>query len=180
MAYSSSSGKKRVNMKTWGTFSSVVVAGLVAACAPLPATVPVAGPPSALRQLEGEWVGEYSRGVGDREGGLYFRLAAGDEVALGDVWMNLRGQGPPPYQISSPAVSPLAIRFVWIEEDFVSGTLEPYEDPETKCILLTTFRGRLERDLISGTFVTENKTTGQMTSGIWSAKRTEKPAAGLP
>lgn len=167
-------------MKTWRRFSGVVVAGLAAACAPIPATVPVAGPPSALRQLEGEWVGEYSRAAGDREGGLYFKLAAGDGVAVGDVWMNLRGQGPPAYQVSSPATSPLAIQFVWIEEDFVSGTLQLYEDPETKSILLTTFRGRLANDLISGTFVTENKTTGQIISGIWNAKRAEKATSELP
>jgi hypothetical protein len=153
----------------------VGAAGLVAACSPVLVNVPVAGPPAALRQLEGEWVGQYSGAAGGREGGLLFRLEAGEKTATGEVWMNLRSQEPLNYPGSAPAIihetDPLVIRFVWIEDDFVSGTLELYRDPVTDNILMTTFRGRVDDDEIKGTFVTENKTTGAISSGTWSAKR---------
>jgi hypothetical protein len=167
-------------MSKWQKVSAVVLTGLAMACASMPATVPVAGPPAALQQLSGEWFGEYSGGPGGREGGLFFKLAAGDELAEGEVWMRVRGEVRPPYQINTPAVQPIAIQFVWIDESFVSGTLDLYRDPDTDCILLTTFRGRLEKDFIKGTFMTENKTTGQMTSGSWSAMRVTPAAVDEP
>jgi hypothetical protein len=162
----------------------LVAAGLVSACAHHLANVPVVGPAPAIRQLEGEWVGEYSRGPSGREGGLYFEPAVGEKIASGDVWMNPQGQGRPPYQGSATtanvATNPLTIRFVWIEENFVSGTLEMYRDPVTDNILLTTFRGRVEKDAIKGTFVTENKTTGAITSGEWSARRVVSATSAEP
>jgi hypothetical protein len=170
-------------MKAWRRSSPIAAAVLAAACSPVLVNVPVTGPPPALRQLEGEWVGEYSGGPEGREGGLVFELATGEKVASGDVWMSSNPPGTRPYQGSAseaPAVTPLTIRFVWIEDDFVSGTLELYRDPETDHILLTTFRGRIDDGSIEGTFVTENKTTGQLTSGHWSAKRTRQPAARMP
>jgi hypothetical protein len=165
--------------------SVLIAAGLVSGCAHHLANVPVVGPAPAIRQLEGEWVGEYWRGASGREGALYFELAVGEKIASGDVWMNLQGQGPPPrYQGSAPvanaAAKPLTIRFVWIEENFVSGTLEMYRDPVTDNILLTTFRGRVENGAIKGTFVTENKTTGAITSGDWSARRVVSAAVAEP
>lgn len=160
-------------MKAWTKLPLLTAAGLLAACAPTLVNVPVAGPPAAIRQLEGEWLGEYSLGPAGREGGLHFKLATGDKTASGEVWMNPRGPINAPYQGSAPSfnATPLMIRFVWIEEDVVTGTLDMYRDPVTDNILLTTFRGRVGKNAIKGTFVTENKTTGEMTSGVWSAKR---------
>jgi hypothetical protein len=162
----------------------LAAAGLLTACAARVVNVPVVGPPDALRQLEGEWLGEYSRGPAGREGGLHFKLATGEKVASGDVWMSPRDRNLPPYTGSAPAAdvaaTPLTIRFVWIEENFVSGTLEMYRDPITDSILLTTFRGRVEKDAVKGTFVTENKSTGEITSGVWSARRVPRATATEP
>jgi hypothetical protein len=163
----------------------LITAGLVTACGARVVDIPVVGPPPAIRQLEGEWFGEYWRGPAGREGGLYFKLAVGEKIASGDVWMNPRDQGMPPKPGTSPArnvaaAAPLTIRFVWIEKDFVTGTLEMYRDPVTDNILLTTFRGHVEKDAITGTFVTENKTTGEISSGVWSARRVTSATADQP
>jgi hypothetical protein len=161
----------------------LAAASLFSACSAVVANVPVAGPSAALRQLEGEWFGEYSGGSGGREGGLVFKLETGEKVAAGEVWMNTRGRGMN-YPGSAPAmplpaaglVMPIAIRFVWIEENLVTGTLDLYRDPETDHILLTTFRGRVDGDSITGTFVTEDRNSGALTSGVWSARRVTRPS----
>lgn len=162
-------------MRAWRRFSMLAATGFAAACSPVLVNVPVTGPAPAIRQLEGEWVGEYSGGPAGREGGLVFKLVTGKKVASGDVWMNPRVAGVAACAGSAPTMTPAApplfIRFVWIEENVVTGTLDLYRDSETDNILMTTFRGRVNGDDIKGTFVTENKTTGQMSSGNWSAKR---------
>jgi hypothetical protein len=174
-------------MKIRSKIPTLAAAGLVAACSAALVNVPVAGPPAALRQLEGEWAGEYSGGPYGREGGLLFQLETGEKVAAGEVWMNRRqpnfnypGSAPSMNVPLDAPTTPLAIRFVWIEEDLVTGTLELYRDPETDHILLTTFRGRVEGDEISGTFVTEDKSTGGMSAGVWSAKRVAHPSEARP
>jgi hypothetical protein len=174
-------------MKRQSRISILAAAGLLAACSAVLVNVPVAGPPTALRQLEGEWFGEYSGGPGGREGGLVFKLETGEKVAAGEVWMNTRGpnvnypgSAPSMAMPTQSVVAPIPIRFVWIEENMVTGTLDLYRDPETDHILLTTFRGRVEGDVISGTFVTEDKNSGAMTSGAWSAKRVARSSETRP
>ena len=65
----------------------------------------------------------------------------------------------------------LTIRFVAVEGGFVSGSIDPYVDPATGGVLLTVFRGRLEGDVIEGSFLTEDEATGDQATGHWKVKR---------
>jgi hypothetical protein len=55
--------------------------------------------------------------------------------------------------------------------DTVTGVLDPYEDPECKCTLLTRFAGRLRGDRITGRYSTTNVETGVVTGGEWDVHR---------
>jgi hypothetical protein len=64
----------------------------------------------------------------------------------------------------------LTIRFVRVQQGHVSGTLDPYADPQTGDRLLTTFTGDLKGNTIEGTYTTRLP-SGQTQTGRWSAQR---------
>ena len=53
----------------------------------------------------------------------------------------------------------------------VSGTLAPYEDPDCKCEVRTTFVGRLQGDRVSGTFVIQHSEPEWEQRGVWNVVR---------
>ena len=64
---------------------------------------------------------------------------------------------------------------VRVEGDLLTGVLDPYLDPDSGVELVTIFRGRLEGDVISGTFASTNQATGDLSTGRWMVQR--KPVA---
>lgn len=72
----------------------------------------------------------------------------------------------------------LEINFINATGDTLSGTVGPYEDPDSHCSAHTAFQGTVRGDSIEGTFRTECLDThGQAdpnipsTSGSWSVSR---------
>jgi hypothetical protein len=160
-----------------GTFVMSVVAVLAASCASTPPAIPVGGSSSAVSALTGTWEGEYSSTATERYGSIRFQLAAAADTAHGDVLMQPRRSNvrasvgenanvapPPPSQV-------LQISFVRASGDTVAGVLDPYDDPECRCRLLTRFAGRLRGDRIDGRYSTLNTETGAVTWGEWSVRR---------
>ena len=166
-----------------------IVAALVAlvllpGCASTPAAVPVEGAAGALSALTGHWEGEYQSPATGRLGSIVFDLTAGEDHAHGDVLMIPRNAtkpyGPAPREGNdspSPGATSqlLTIRFVKAEAGKVSGTLDPYWDPDCNCEVTTTFVGEVRGDSISGTF-SSSRTAGRV-FGTWKVTR-KKPAGG--
>jgi hypothetical protein len=155
---------------------SVVAAG----CASTPAEVRVEGAPTELSALAGDWEGEYSSAATGRLGSIVFKLVAGEDHAHGDVLMIPRGSSDP-YRPRGGGEGPapagasqlLTIRFVRAEGDRISGTLDPYWDPDCDCEVTTTFVGQVKGDTIEGTFTSE-RTAGRV-FGNWKVQRKPRP-----
>jgi hypothetical protein len=58
------------------------------------------------------------------------------------------------------------------------GVLEPYEDPECGCLLVTRFEGRLRGDAIEGSYASVNTRTREVTRGEWKVTRHRPPVSG--
>lgn len=157
---------------------AVLAFGSQAACRTSASPVPVIAQEAQLAALVGEWVGEYSSAESGRSGSIAFTLAAGADSASGDVVMTPRGSGeplsanvPPGNAGTRPQPQPLRIRFVRLENGAVSGTLEPYHDPESGALLSTVFTGTLDGDRIHGTFTTSGGELSRAQHGEWHATR---------
>src|SRR6266566_3163897 len=141
--------------------------------------VPLVGSSNDVSALAGEWAGDYSSAESGRSGSISFTLRAATDSAFGDVVMIPAGLGRPlmPWrgenmtgaaQVPTPTV--LTIRFVRVEQGHVSGTLDPYADPQTGARLLTTFSGELKGNTISGTYTTRLP-SGDTQTGRWTVQR---------
>lgn len=162
--------------------AALAAALLASACGsvPPPPPVPVQGTPGDLAALAGEWFGEYSNVGTGRNGSINFSLKAGEGIAYGEVVMYAH-RAAAPYAAANeqggveegnPSVRPLTIRFVAVEGGTISGTLEPYEDPdECHCILSTTFTGRVKGNVIEGTFLTYGGPGHTPEKGEWRVER---------
>ena len=158
------------------TIATALLTAVLGGCAPAP-PIRVAGSPADLESLAGEWTGTYKNLDGGREGSIWFKLVAGEDHAHGDVLMTPRG-GSQAYARYKPGEKPgqsdapqfLSIRFVGISKGEVSGSLEPYWDPDCGCDAQTTFRGRQFENVFEGTFVTR-LTNGRTATGQWTATR---------
>jgi hypothetical protein len=64
----------------------------------------------------------------------------------------------------------LSIAFVRISGGDVTGTLDPYTDPECQCTVQTTFTGKLRGNTIEGTFVTRGPSAREQ-AGRWKVTR---------
>lgn len=146
------------------------------ACASTPEVVPVVGSAGDVSSLVGEWSGEYDGGSSGRSGSIVFVLRSAADTARGDVMMIPRAFGETsmtdgrrgPLEIRSSQV--LRIAFVRIAGGDVTGTLDPYTDPECKCTVQTTFTGTLRGNTIEGTFVTRGQLAREQT-GRWKVTR---------
>ena len=148
------------------------------ACASgLPETVPLVGAPGDVSSLVGEWSGEYDGGASGRSGSIVFVLRSAADTARGDVMMIPRTSGDQPSAESQRA--PLALRssqvlriaFVRVADSTVTGTLDPYTDPNCKCAVQTTFTGTLRGNTIEGTFVTRGAQLPSEQTGRWKVTR---------
>jgi hypothetical protein len=163
----------------------VVAAAILTACAAAPPPpVSVDANQKDLNAMAGDWSGDYSSGDTGRTGSIRLTLDAEQGAASGTVLMFPRGRSSamePANRQASPSTSaprggqPLSIRFIMIEDGMVSGTLEPYKDPDCDCFLSTTFTGRVHGDVIQGTFVSHGGPGRVTQDGRW--KVTRKPAS---
>jgi hypothetical protein len=153
---------------------------LTACTAPPQATVPLVGRTRDVAALAGHWDGAYSSAQTGRTGSISFTLVSEADSAFGDVVMIPRGFGRPLQAWTgatpAPGVAParatvLTISFVRVTEGRVSGTLKPYADPETGVQLFTTFDGRLDGDVIAGTFTTRSAGAPDSITGEWKVTR---------
>jgi hypothetical protein len=152
-------------------------------CATTSAPVPIEGTASNVAALAGHWEGTYESEATGRTGSIVFDLVAGDDHAHGDVVMIPRGStnayrpAPRPTGEAAGSAPPtaelLSVRFVRAEGETVTGTLDPYWDPDCSCEVTTTFVGAINGDRIAGTF-TSMRTAGRV-SGTWKATR--RPSA---
>jgi len=156
-----------------------LLAFTLSACGASHSPVPLVGASTEMTALTGEWAGEYSSGESGRSGSITFTLRSAGDSAFGDVVMIPSGLGRPvkPYnegQIAEPAptaqTTVLTIRFVRVEQGRVSGTLDPYADPQTGARLFTTFVGDVKGNTIEGTYTTRLP-SGVTQTGRWSVLR---------
>lgn len=172
-------------MKTFAVAPFVVglALTLLAGCASSPPPpVEIAGPAGDLRALVGEWNGTYAY-ADDRRGGsirLHLGLDPGADstTAFGDVLMiprnigearQQRANGTPAGSTAGPQA--LEIRFIAVQGGSISGTMEPYRDPESGSILSTTFTGRLAGEVIEGTFLAFGGQPNVPLRGAWKVTR---------
>ena len=165
--------------------SSISLAAIIlAGCALNPAPVPVRGDSWGIADLVGEWTGEYTSPDTRRSGSIRFALQAGRDTAYGDIVMvpgvstGLHANAPDRWPTNRPLRSDpraLFIRFVLVEGNRVSGSIEPYPSPDCECLLHTTFAGLRRGNRIEGRFVTRHEDCGMNTeSGTWWAVRTRE------
>ena len=160
---------------------ATVFGGLLAACSPAPQTpVPLVGAAGDIATLAGHWEGAYSSAATGRSGSISFTLTASGDSAFGDVIMIPRGFGRPlqawnnaatPAGAAAPRSAVLTINFVRVADGWVSGTLAPYADPETGVQLFTAFEGRLQGDVIAGTYTTRAARGVDSQTGEWQVTR---------
>ena len=160
------------------TLPTLLVLALTA-CGASRAPVPLVGASADVGALTGEWAGDYSSAESGRSGSISFTLRAAGDSAFGDVVMIPSAWGRPliPWRGENatganqqPASTVLTIRFVRVEHGHVSGTLDPYADPQTGARLLTTFGGELNGNQITGTYTTR-LTSGGTQTGRWTVQR---------
>lgn len=148
------------------------------ACSGTQTPVPVSGSEADLAQLAGEWVGEYSSVETGRNGSIVFHLIAGTDSAHGDVLMSagmMRAQPSMPQtgQPGGPMPVPqaIAISFVRIAGGRVSGRLAPYTDPDCQCPMSTVFEGRLNGNVLEGTYTSRREGNASELRGRWRVTR---------
>jgi len=160
------------------TLPTLLVLALTA-CGASRAPVPLVGASADVGALTGEWAGDYSSAESGRSGSISFTLRAAGDSAFGDVVMIPSAWGRPlvPWRGENatganqqPASTVLTIRFVRVEHGHVSGTLDPYADPQTGARLLTTFSGELNGTTITGTYTTRLP-SGDTQTGRWTVQR---------
>ncbi len=159
----------------------LMLALTLSACGASRSPVPLVGAASDVSALTGEWAGDYSSAESGRSGSISFTLRAAGDSAFGDVVMIPTAWGRPlmPYREGNtagavgnqqPTSTVLTIRFVRVEHGHVSGTLDPYADPQTGARLLTTFSGELSGKTITGTYTTRLP-SGDTQTGRWTVQR---------
>ena len=163
-----------------GIVSLAALAAATLACATASTPTPVTGTAADVGALAGEWHGEYS-GPSGRSGGISFTLRATDTSAIGQVVMSPDPVGG----INSPATSStsaeraarmvtaprLSVTFIRVAGDSVRGTLEPYEDPECRCQVATSFEGVHRGRVIEGDYRTYGANLGTTRVGRWRVER---------
>ena len=127
--------------------------------------IPILSDQGSTTALVGEWEGEYTSRDTGRNGSITFQLANDKDSAFGDVLMVPRATNvqmtvhdrPQTIPIGPRGTpEPLKIRFVRLEGDHVSGTLDSYADPDCGCRVITTFIGAFtDLNTIVGTFTTK-------------------------
>lgn len=157
----------------------VMVLGVVlmaGGCAPSSPQGLVLADADQLAMLTGTWKGSFLNAATSRTGSIEFTLTAYSEFAYGDVRMHVAekehiyqpmdGQ----QQVSRGSTRPLVLKisFLRLSNGIVRGVLEPYEDPECRCLVVTTFEGTMRKGVIEGTFYTRGAGMRPIPTGSWN------------
>jgi hypothetical protein len=134
------------------------------------------GSPADLERLAGAWEGEYAGGPHGRSGTIVFTLAAGEDHAHGDVLMipegSERGYSPYPGRtLPDQAPQVLTIRFVGANDGRVTGSLDRFWDPDSRCGAFATFRGTVSGPVMEGTFTSQCVDGRAPVTGRWKVRR---------
>ena len=135
--------------------------------------------------LVGRWEGEYHSEETGRSGDITFTLQPGEASAYGDVMMipktPTRSTVPLNNQtVGIPALGSvrelLTIHFVRKEGNQVMGMLDPYQDPQCFCAVITTFEGTFKDGrTIEGTFHTIGRDQlWPNAQGAWKVTRAKR------
>lgn len=136
-----------------------------------------------LDPLVGRWRGTYNSSTTGRSGTIAFTLLAGESAASGNVVMIPRADSlltPAEREmlseVGTSSRTVLSIHFVRKQGGSVSGTLDPYRDPDCGCIVTTTFDGSFrDGSTIEGTYSTvPTAPGGSVTGGTWKVMRVKR------
>ena len=163
---------------TWTRTAALAATLVTAACAYNPPPVPIEARPADLAALAGRWSGSYRGDSSGRGGSIEFTLVAGEDHAHGDVVMVAQGsrRAYEPWRETAPAreastTEVLTVRFVAVDNGEIRGELDPYRDPACECRAVTSFRGRIDGDVIAGSFVTYAAQAAGPAHGTWKVRR---------
>jgi hypothetical protein len=165
------------------SLTSVVLLA-VAGCAYHPRALTLQASATEWRALVGEWRGSYSSDGGDRHGLIDLSLAAGEQQAYGDVLMVAAGSRDRYYPSAAgermataerPHGTILTIRFVRAADGRLTGTMDPYWDPERSCEATATFYGAIGDGRMDGTFTSLCADGVHAIRGHWSVLRRHDP-----
>ncbi|HEY7573688.1 MAG TPA: hypothetical protein VIB08_00830 [Thermoanaerobaculia bacterium] len=157
-----------------------------ASCSKNPNPAPVIPVDAATKEdrsaLVGKWTGTYISADTGRSGSIVFELKKGEKAeAQGDVLMWPKGskdvkspsevKALPEDQLKTmPQI--LTISFVESQGGVVTGTIDPYLDPDCGCQVRTTFGGTIDGDVIVGDFTIERfDDPGKKARGNWKVTR---------
>jgi len=128
-----------------------------------------------LNPLVGEWSGDYTNPEAGRSGTIAFTLRAGESSASGKVVM-IPGKADSLASAAAMARSVINIKFMRKEGNKVTGTLDPYRDPQCDCTVITNFEGTFtDARTIEGSFTTVPSRTGaNVTGGKWKVTRRKR------
>jgi hypothetical protein len=158
----------------------VLVAAALTGCGAYTAPpVQVVGAQSDLQSLAGEWHGTFRNTELRREGKIDFKMSAAADSAFGEVTMYTDRPNQPIWtrsgvNTSSSTESPprwLRIRFVRIENEYLSGEMEPMFEPACDCYVFPKFLGRMRGSVIEGSFTSRSSDGRFETSGSWRVER---------
>ncbi len=142
---------------------TLLLFGLLAACAPTKSSVAVEGNDLDVSLLAGKWEGTYEGTQSGRKGAVSLDLAGGNRVAEGKVMMNSL--------LDPQNARELSITFMKVGGRKLVGSIAAYTDPQCNCMVETEFTGTLTGDTISGTFATAPQGQPKKLAGNWTATR---------
>lgn len=170
-------------MKRVAYFCAAAAAATLVSCASHPPQTEVSSSDFDLNPLVGQWRGTSRNPQTGRTGTIAFTLRAGESAASGNVVLI-----PRPDSLLTPAEremvenvgasgrSVLKINFVRKEGGSLTGTLDPYRDPDCSCTVITTFQGSFkDASTIEGTFTTvPSQPGGNVSGGTWRMTRVKR------
>jgi len=154
----------------------------LAACGWRRTPVPVIAEAGSTALLVGAWSGDYRSKETGRSGSITFDMASEKDTAYCDVVMVpaasqtfqvVTRERPDVPTVRQPLLpEPLKIRFIRLGENRVTGTLDPYTDPECGCSVTTTFEGTFtDGNTIEGTYITRGAAPARSSKGVWKVTR---------
>lgn len=152
------------------------IAALAVGCASKPPEIELTSSDFDLNPLVGEWRGNYTNPEARRSGTIAFTLRAGVSSASGNVIMLPHSADSSLSSAAAVARSVLKINFIRKEGSKVSGSLNPFRDPNCGCQVTTTFEGAFtDAHTIEGTFSTAPLQVGpKVTNGTWKVTRVKR------
>jgi len=133
--------------------------------------ITVVGEKKEIGELAGLWQGTYDSDDGARTGTIELRFEGDTKTASGNVVMSASD--------NPDAALHLRIRFVQIAEGWISGRLDPYQDPECDCMVESLFQGRLAGDSMVGTYSTRGVAEEFLRTGSWVMTRSSSDGAAV-